>query len=29
MKEFIDLVMRTGFDKRAGYDWEKRRLRYR
>jgi len=29
MKEFIDLVIRTGFDKRAGYDWEKRKLRYK
>ncbi len=29
MREFLDLVLRTGFDKRAGYDWGKKRLRYR
>jgi Ni,Fe-hydrogenase III component G len=29
MREFIEMVMRTGFDKRAGYDWGKKRLRYR
>lgn len=29
MREFIEMVMRTGFDKRAGYDWEKKRLRYK
>ncbi len=29
MREFIELVMRTGFDKRAGYDWGKKRLRYK
>jgi Ni,Fe-hydrogenase III component G len=29
MQEFIEMVLRTGFDKRAGYDWTKKRLRYR
>ncbi len=29
MREFIEMVMRTGFDKRAGYDWGKKRLRYK
>jgi len=29
LKEFQNLVKRTGFDKRAGFNWEKGRLRYR
>jgi NADH-quinone oxidoreductase subunit C len=29
LKEFKDLVVRTGFDKRAGFDWGKGKLRYR
>jgi Ni,Fe-hydrogenase III component G len=29
MQEFIEMVLRTGFDKRAGYDWKTKRLRYR
>ncbi len=29
MREFQDLIRRTGFDKRAGFDWEKGKLRYR
>jgi len=29
MQEFIQMVLRIGFDKRAGYDWEKKRLRYK
>ncbi len=29
MEEFVALVKRTGFDERAGYDWSKRKLRYK
>jgi Ni,Fe-hydrogenase III component G len=29
LKEFKELVVRTGFDKRAGFDWGKGKLRYR
>jgi Ni,Fe-hydrogenase III component G len=29
LKEFKDLVVRTGFDKRAGFDWGRGKLRYR
>jgi Ni,Fe-hydrogenase III component G len=29
LKEFKDLVVRTGFDKRAGFDWGKGKLRYK
>lgn len=29
LKEFQDLIKRIGFDKRAGYNWEKGKLRYR
>jgi NADH-quinone oxidoreductase subunit C len=29
LKEFKDLVIRTGFDKRAGFDWGKGKLRYK
>ena len=29
LKEFQNLVKRTGFDKRAGFNWEKGKLRYR
>jgi Ni,Fe-hydrogenase III component G len=29
MKEFKDLVVRSGFDKRAGFDWGKGKLRYK
>jgi heterodisulfide reductase subunit C len=29
LKEFQDLVKRTGFDKKAGFNWEKGKLRYR
>ena len=29
LKEFQDLIKRTGFDKRAGFNWEKGKLRYR
>ena len=29
LKEFQDLIRRTGFDKRAGFNWEKGKLRYR
>jgi Ni,Fe-hydrogenase III component G len=29
MQEFVELVKRTGFDRRAGYDWAKRKLRYK
>ena len=29
MQEFVELVKRTGFDRRAGYDWSKRKLRYK
>jgi len=29
LREFQDLVKRTGFDKRAGFDWKKGKLRYR
>ena len=29
LKEFQDLIRRIGFDKRAGFNWEKGKLRYR
>jgi NADH:ubiquinone oxidoreductase subunit C len=29
LEEFQELVRRTGFDRRAGYDWAKGRLRYK
>lgn len=29
MKEVKDLLARTGFDKRAGFDWRKGKLRYK
>jgi Ni,Fe-hydrogenase III component G len=29
LKEFQNLVKNTGFDKRAGFNWEKGKLRYR
>ena len=29
LKEFKDLVVRTGFDKRAGFDWGRGKLRYK
>ena len=29
LKEFKDLVVRTGFDKRAGFDWRIGKLRYK
>jgi Ni,Fe-hydrogenase III component G len=29
MQEFKDLLVRTGFDKRAGFDWKKGKLRYK
>jgi Ni,Fe-hydrogenase III component G len=29
MREFKDLLTRTGFDKRAGFDWRKGKLRYK
>jgi Ni,Fe-hydrogenase III component G len=29
MQEFKDLLARTGFDKRAGFDWRKGKLRYK
>ena len=29
LREFQDLIKRTGFDKRAGFNWEKGKLRYR
>jgi Ni,Fe-hydrogenase III component G len=29
MQEFKDLLARTGFDKRAGFDWKKGKLRYK
>jgi NADH-quinone oxidoreductase subunit C len=29
IREFQDLVKHTGFDKRAGFDWERGKLRYR
>ncbi|MGZ9189317.1 MAG: NADH-quinone oxidoreductase subunit C [Nitrospira sp.] len=29
MQEFKDLLVRTGFDKRAGFDWRKGKLRYK
>jgi len=29
LREFQELIRRTGFDKRAGFDWEKSKLRYR
>ena len=29
LKEFKDLVVRTGFDTRAGFDWGKGKLRYK
>ena len=29
MREFQELIRLTGFDKRAGFDWEKGKLRYR
>ena len=29
LKQFKDLVVRTGFDKRAGFDWGKGKLRYK
>ena len=29
LREFQDLIRRTGFDKRAGFDWKKGKLRYR
>jgi len=28
-KEFHELIKDTGFDEKVGYDWERRRLRYR
>jgi len=29
LKEVHEIVKETGFDKEAGYDWEKKRLRYK
>ena len=29
MEKFRELIKKTGFDKRAGYDWKKGKLRYR